>query len=61
MKESYTIAKPHIAEDFIDSLMSESSESGSQITFTTKHLNSCLSELARAVMARERQNYDRLA
>lgn len=59
MKESYTINKPHIAEEFIDSLMAESKEDGDEITFTTEHLNSCLAQLAREIMARERHNYDR--
>ena len=59
MKESYTINKPHIAEEFIDNLMSESKENGDEITFTTEHLNSCFAQLARDVIARERHNYDR--
>ncbi len=59
MKESYTINKPHIAEEFIDSLMSECRESGEEVTFTSDHLNTCLANLARNVMTRERHNYDR--
>ena len=59
MKESYTINKPHIAEEFVYSLMAEAKENGEEITFTKEHLNTCLAQLARTVMARERHNYDR--
>ena len=59
MKESYTITKPHIAEEFIDNLMSEAKENGEEITFSKEHLNTCLAQLARHVMTRERHNYDR--
>lgn len=59
VKESFTINRPHIAEDFIESLLEECDESDSEITFTLEHLNQCLSGLASKVMVREKQNYER--
>ncbi len=59
MKESYTVNKPRIAEDFIEALIAESKETGDEITVPTQHLNTCLTNLARDVMARERHNYDK--
>lgn len=59
MKETYTITKPHVAENFEDNLMSKFEETETEITFTKEHLNSCLAELAREVMAREKHNYER--
>ena len=59
IKESFTLNKPHIAEDFISRLMSNAQESESSVTFSPDHLNTCLSHLATEVMAREKQNYER--
>ena len=63
MKESFTINKPHIAEDFVTNLMGEALEQGSgkkaTVTFPAEHLNSCLSQLATDVMTREKHNYER--
>jgi hypothetical protein len=65
MKESFTINKPHIADDFIAHLMTNASKSGEGkdvvISFPASHLNSCLSQLAGDVMRREKYNYERLA
>ncbi|XP_064633719.1 uncharacterized protein LOC135491668 [Lineus longissimus] len=62
MKESYTINKPHIAEDFKDLLMAEvQEEEDGTLVFTKKHLNTCLQQLARDVMERERHNYESYA
>ncbi|KAK2144748.1 hypothetical protein LSH36_734g02004 [Paralvinella palmiformis] len=60
MKETVTINRPHIAEDFINKLMSKrqgSSDSGA-VTFTLDHLNACLSKLSNDIMVRERHNYE---
>ena len=59
MRESFTTAKPHIAENFISELMSSVKESGDVLTFDKKHLNYCLNKLASDVMVRERQNFEK--
>ena len=53
------MARPHVAEDFTELLMSDVREEDGVITIRKEHLNTCLSRLAGAVMLRERQNYDR--
>ena len=59
MKEGFTINKPHIAEDFIQELMSDVQENDAHIVVRTEHLNRCLVSLASQVMAREKHNYER--
>ncbi len=60
MTETYTINKPHIAEDFIDKLMADPiNETDEHITFSKTNLNTCLAKLASEVMAREKHNYER--
>lgn len=58
MKESFTLTKPHIADQFINHLMKECQENNDEITFTREHLNNCIGELARNIMTRERHNYE---
>ncbi|KAL4226305.1 hypothetical protein ACF0H5_014288 [Mactra antiquata] len=58
MKESFTIAKPHVSESFFEKLMSSCDEKDDTVTFTRKHLNSCIAELSRDVMAREKSNFE---
>ncbi|XP_064604712.1 uncharacterized protein LOC135469969 isoform X2 [Liolophura sinensis] len=58
MKESYTITRPHIAENFAQALMSDCLETEEDITISKAHLNTCLTELAQRVMAREKLNYE---
>ncbi|XP_061178732.1 uncharacterized protein LOC133187394 [Saccostrea echinata] len=59
MKESFTLAKPLIAEDFVTKLKKKMNETESG-DFTIGHddLNECVSELARNIMTRERHNFD---
>ena len=63
MKESFTINKPHIAEDFITNLMMNATKSGEGANAVVKipasHMNTCLSQLAGDVMRREKHNYER--
>ena len=59
MKESYTIAKPHIAEEFYEKLAAVCDETDDSITFSRKHLHACLAELGRSVMGREKSNFER--
>ncbi|CAH1785032.1 unnamed protein product [Owenia fusiformis] len=58
VKESFTIAKPHIAEDFVDQLFENQERDQKEVTFKTSHLNECLRNLGQSIMARERHNYD---
>lgn len=58
MKESFTIAKPHVSESFFEKLMSNSDEKDETVTFTRKHLNATVAELGRDVMAREKSNFE---
>jgi hypothetical protein len=58
MKESFTIAKPHVTESFYEKLMSHCEENDDQVIFSKKHLNSCVADLTRAVMGREKSNFD---
>ena len=59
MRESFTTAKPHIAEQFITKLMGKCKETGDVLTFEREHMNACLNKLASDVMVRERQNYEK--
>ena len=58
MKESFTIAKPHVSDAFYEKLMSTCEETDDQVTFSRKHLNSCMADLARSVMGREKSNFE---
>ena len=60
IKESFTMNKPHIAEDFISAMMSECQEEEGKIVFKKDHLNKCLGKLASEIMAREKHNFERL-
>ncbi|XP_041348511.1 uncharacterized protein LOC121368057 isoform X2 [Gigantopelta aegis] len=57
MKESYTVARPHLAETFIDELMSDYKENEETITFSKEHFHRCCGSLSRAVMAREKASF----
>ncbi|XP_059153793.1 uncharacterized protein LOC131939486 [Physella acuta] len=58
MSESFTMNRPHVAEKFVHTLMSQGQETETKVTFDTKHLHACLAELARNVMAREKHNFE---
>ncbi|XP_070191909.1 uncharacterized protein [Littorina saxatilis] len=58
MKESFTTNRPHVAENFVDKLMSQAEETDTQVTFSCDHLRRCLESLGREVMMREKQNYE---
>ncbi|CAL1545735.1 unnamed protein product [Lymnaea stagnalis] len=58
MSESFTMNRPHIAEKFVNMLMAEAQETEKTVTFDSKHLQACLSELARNVMTREKHNFE---
>ncbi|XDV42765.1 hypothetical protein PO909_011377 [Leuciscus waleckii] len=55
MKHSVSLERPQIVEDFIKRLMNGAEgETDGQVTFSSTHLQECLTELACAVMSRER-------
>ncbi|KAH3820990.1 hypothetical protein DPMN_122743, partial [Dreissena polymorpha] len=58
MKESFTILKPHMTESFYEKLMNNCEEKDDHVTFSRKHLDTCLADLARDVMAREKNNFE---
>lgn len=58
MKESFTIAKPHLSDLFYEKLMSQVEDKGDHVTFTKKHLQACVAELSRSVMGREKSNFE---
>ncbi|XP_048257717.1 uncharacterized protein LOC124151794 isoform X2 [Haliotis rufescens] len=58
MKESYTITRPHVVENFVEELMTDCWESGEEITFNRSHLYSSLASLARGVMGREKLAFE---
>ncbi|KAH9494550.1 hypothetical protein Btru_042420 [Bulinus truncatus] len=58
MSESFTMNRPHVAERFVNLLMSKAQETELSVTFDSKHLQTCLAELARNIMAREKHNFE---
>ena len=60
MKESFTIVKPLIAEDFVSRLKKKMNETeNGEYLISHDDLNECVGELARNIMTRERYNFDR--
>ena len=60
MKESFTIVKPLIAEDFVSRLKKKLNETeNGEYLISHDDLNECVGELARNIMTRERYNFDR--
>ncbi|XP_023578090.1 uncharacterized protein Ccdc162p [Octodon degus] len=58
MKENFSVIRPQIVEKFIQKLMQNQQDSGSEITFRKDHLEACLLSLGCDVMARERSNFE---
>ncbi|XP_078341998.1 uncharacterized protein LOC111108050 isoform X2 [Crassostrea virginica] len=59
MKESFTIVKPLIAEDFVSRLKKKMNETeNGEYLISHDDLNECVGELARNIMTRERYNFD---
>uniref|UniRef100_UPI00403A150E coiled-coil domain containing 162 isoform 2 n=1 Tax=Danio rerio TaxID=7955 RepID=UPI00403A150E len=59
-KHSVSLERPQIVEDFIQRLMSaEERQTDGQVTFSTAHLQDCLTELSCAVMNREKSVFQR--
>ena len=52
--------RPHLAEEFVTSLMAKAQETETgTVTFDSKHLQACLADLGRSVMAREKFSFER--
>ncbi|XP_012924408.2 putative uncharacterized protein C6orf183 homolog isoform X3 [Heterocephalus glaber] len=58
MKENFSVNRPQIVEKFIQRLMQNHQDRGSEITFGKDHLEACLLSLGCDVMARERSNFE---
>ncbi|XP_077145694.1 uncharacterized protein LOC143807719 isoform X2 [Ranitomeya variabilis] len=58
MKENFSPGRPQIVEKFVQQLMSEHRGNSAEITFRQEHLESCLTLLACAIMAREQSNFE---
>ncbi|CAB4034072.1 Hypothetical predicted protein, partial [Paramuricea clavata] len=58
MKETTTIEKPHLVENYVQSLMADHVENDDTITFPKTHFNLCLVKLASETMVRERSCFN---
>ncbi|VDL96101.1 unnamed protein product [Schistocephalus solidus] len=63
MKESLTLKRPALAEEFIAELMSDAQEDKQhgKLTFKTEHMNKCLQNLAISIMRMQRESYENYA
>ena len=59
IKESFTQNRPHIAESFINQLMSTHLEDATSITFGIDHLTACVNQLASDIMSREKLVFEK--
>lgn len=53
--------RPHIAETFINQLMSTHLEDATSITFRIDHLTACVNQLASDIMSREKLVFEKYA
>jgi len=53
--------RPHIAETFINQLMSTHLEDATSITFRIDHLTACVNQLASDIMSREKLAFEKYA
>ncbi|XP_006881290.1 PREDICTED: coiled-coil domain-containing protein 162-like [Elephantulus edwardii] len=58
MKESFSVIRPQVVENFIQRLMENYHDDELEITFSKDHLKDCLLSLGCDVMARERSNFE---
>ncbi|XP_028417505.1 uncharacterized protein LOC114541907 [Dendronephthya gigantea] len=58
MKETTTIEKPHLVENFVQTLMNDHVENEDTLTFSKAHFNACLVKLASETMVRERSCFN---
>lgn len=59
MKETVSMRRPTITEDFIQELMAAAQESGETVTFSLEHLNRCLNNLSVNVMSTQKETYEK--
>nr|CUU99974.1 hypothetical transcript [Hymenolepis microstoma] len=61
MKESLTVPRPALVDDFLENLMSGAREDTERkaITFDTDHLNEVIQNIANNVMRMQREAYER--
>jgi len=61
IKESFTTSRPHLAESFINQLMSTHIEDATSISFRIDHLTACVNQLSSDIMAREKLVFEKYA
>ena len=61
IKENFTTSRPYIAESFVNELMSTHIEDATSITFRIDHLTTCVNQLARDIMSREKLVFEKYA
>ena len=61
IKETFTTSRPHIAESFVNRLMSTHIEDATSITFSIEHLTACVNQLASDIMSREKLVFEKYA
>lgn len=61
IKETFTVSRPHIAESFINQLMSTHLEDATSISFRIDHLTACVNQLATDIMSREKLVFEKYA
>ena len=59
IKEAFTMNRPHIAEGFVNELMSTHIEDATSITFGIDHLTACVNQLASDIMSREKLVFEK--
>ncbi|XP_063110059.1 centrosomal protein CEP57L1 isoform X4 [Cavia porcellus] len=58
MKENFSVIRPQIVENFVQRLLQNQQDSGSEVTLRKEHLEACLLSLGCDVMARERSSFE---
>lgn len=59
MRETVSMRRPTITEDFTQELMAQAKESGDSVTFSLAHLNTCLNNLSASVMSTQKETYEK--
>jgi hypothetical protein len=58
IRETFTISRPYVAENFVKQLMSSCIEDPTKTVFSNDHLKTCLNQLASGVMMREKKAFE---
>jgi len=59
IKETFTTSRPHIAESFVNQLMSTHIEDATSISFRIDHLTACVNQLTSDIMSREKLVFEK--